>query len=965
MDADKPLYNSRLFKIYLEYIKKEYPDLAVEEILQYAKMTLYEVEDKGHWFNQKQVNRFNKILAAKTKNPRISQDVGRYAASSKGMSFVKQFVLGMVNPATAYLLLDKSYKLLSRAAIIKTKKCGSSKIEIIVKPRPGVNEKPHQCLNRTGIFEALAKYFTQNYAKVEHPKCIHRGDASCKYIITWDKTPSIIFKKIRNWLLLTEILFIIPLIIFLPYFTAISSIFGITALIFLLDHFAASTEKKELKETISSQGQAAKENLQEISLRYHNAMLVQKVGQASASIFEVKQLAKTVLANIAKHLGFDNALIMMPNPNKTSLIYTAQYGANPILKKFLKQLRIPLNKKSAPFRIFSLVFIRKKPLIINNIDKIKSKLPDAAYKIMIKNRLKSYICVPIIYKKRALGIMIVSNQGTLRRFTESEINLLQGITSHIAVSIINARTFQKLHESRERYRNLYENSPHAYFTISAVSELILDSNPMAANLTGYTREELNGSKFIRLIDDSYQNTAKIKEIRATFFKKKSLHDMELQIQQKDGSPIWISLSLEPIFDNHSNLVEGRVLMIDISGRKGLENRLRHAQKMEAIGTLAGGVAHDLNNILSGVVSYPELLLFDLDPASPFSDPLKKIKKSGEKAAAVVQDLLTLARRGVAVKEVVNLNSIMIDYLKSPEYENLLSLHPRIEVETDINYDLLNIIGSPVHLSKIIMNLISNAAEAMPTGGLVKLITHNQYIDCPKDGTAFLPEGDYVVLIVADQGFGIAKEDLERIYDPFYTKKKMGRSGTGLGMAVVWGSVKDHNGHIEVSSKLNKGTTFTIYIPATRESLTKESPTEEPDYMGNGETVLIVDDMQEQMEIASNMLRKLGYSVSSVSSGEKAVEYVAKYSPDMVVLDMIMEPGMDGLSTYKKILNFHPEQKAIITSGYSESSRVKEALRLGAGTYIRKPYMLKKLGKALHDEFARQPQTNKKDQIKQC
>ena len=369
--------------------------------------------------------------------------------------------------------------------------------------------------------------------------------------------------------------------------------------------------------------------------------------------------------------------------------------------------------------------------------------------------------------------------------------------------------------------------------------------------------------------------------------------------------------------------------------------------------MAGGVAHDLNNILSGVVSYPELLLFDLDPASPFSDPLKKIKKSGEKAAAVVQDLLTLARRGVAVKEVVNLNSIINEYLKSPEYESLLSLHPKLEVETDINYDLLNIIGSPVHISKIIMNLISNAAEAMPTGGLIKLITQNQYIDCPADETAFLPEGDYVVLIVADQGFGIAQEDLGRIYDPFYTKKKMGRSGTGLGMAVVWGSVKDHNGHIEVSSELDKGSTFKIYIPATRQNLTLVSPPEVPaDYMGNNETVLIVDDTHDQMEIASNMLKKLGYSVNSVSSGEKAIEYVAKNSPDMVVLDMIMEPGIDGLRTYKEILKLHPEQKAIITSGYSESDRVKEALRLGAGTYIRKPYILKKLGKAVHDELAK-------------
>ena len=193
-------------------------------------------------------------------------------------------------------------------------------------------------------------------------------------------------------------------------------------------------------------------------------------------------------------------------------------------------------------------------------------------------------------------------------------------------------------------------------------------------------------------------------------------------------------------------------------KQHLALKLQNAQKMEAIGTLAGGVAHDLNNILSGLVSYPELLLMDLAEDSPLRAPLKTIQKSGEKAATIVQDLLTLARRGVAVKEVMNLNQILQEYLQTPEYEKLMGYHPGVVLSTDLASDLLNISGSPVHISKTLMNLISNAAEAMPQGGTIHLATSNAYIDRPISGYDDVKEGEYVILKIADTGIGITAED---------------------------------------------------------------------------------------------------------------------------------------------------------------------------------------------------------------
>jgi len=388
-------------------------------------------------------------------------------------------------------------------------------------------------------------------------------------------------------------------------------------------------------------------------------------------------------------------------------------------------------------------------------------------------------------------------------------------------------------------------------------------------------------------------------------------------------------------------------------RRYLEAQLAKAQKMEAIGTLAGGVAHDLNNILSGLVSYPELLLMDLPEESSLRQPIITIQESGQKAAAIVQDLLTLARRGVSVREVMNLNSLIDDYLSSPENKKIMEFQSAVTVETNLQSDLFNIMGSPVHLSKTIMNLVSNSAEAMPNGGKIIITTENRYIDKSIKGYDAVDEGDYATLTVTDSGIGIPPENIERIFEPFYTKKAMGRSGTGLGMAVVWGTVKDHKGYIDVQSELGEGSTFTLYFPITRKKLPLETQSVSAEkFKGNGESILIVDDIKEQREIASGMLERLGYTVSSVPSGEEALAYIQNKRADLLVLDMIMQPGMDGLETYQKILQYHPDQKAVIASGFSESDKVKEAQNIGAGTYVKKPYSFEKIGMAVKGELSK-------------
>lgn len=381
----------------------------------------------------------------------------------------------------------------------------------------------------------------------------------------------------------------------------------------------------------------------------------------------------------------------------------------------------------------------------------------------------------------------------------------------------------------------------------------------------------------------------------------------------------------------------------------LKEKLSLSEKMEAIGRLAGGVAHDLNNVLSAIVSYPELMLMKLPEDSPFRKPLLTMKRSGQRAAAIVQDLLTLARRGVEIREVVNWNEIIKEYMKSPVFERIKLRHRKIKINVELDDDLLNIEGSPVHLTKALMNLISNAAEAMPEGGTLTITTNNLY---PRGEFDASEVTDFVVLTVSDTGVGIARKDLKRIFEPFYTRKEMGISGTGLGMTIVWNTMQDHGGYINMWSKVGKGSHFELYIPATAKSpeAMGSGHVNVAALMGNGERILVVDDVLEQREIVTVLLNELGYWVESAGSGEEAVEYLKTNDVDLLLLDMIMETGMDGLDTYKKILNMKPGTKAIIASGFSETNRVRKAIKMGAATYIAKPYTLEKIGAAIKKEL---------------
>lgn len=543
---------------------------------------------------------------------------------------------------------------------------------------------------------------------------------------------------------------------------------------------------------------------------------------------------------------------------------------------------------------------------------------------------------------------------------QGELVLNLPIVAHDEIGRLTAtfnQMVENIKESKMEQKKAEEGRIRLAAAIDQTSETVVITdlkgsiqyvNPAFEKLTSYSHAETIGQN-PRILKSGKHDQEFYKNMWATLLRGE-VWKGHLINKKKDGSLFEEEATISPVKNSEGQITNFVAVKRDVSREILLEKQLHRSEKMEAIGMMAGGVAHDLNNILSGIVSYPELLLLDLPADSPLRKPIETIQNSGLRAADVVADLLTVARGTAAAKEVCDLNKLLREYLESPELKRPLETQPGITLHTNLTPDLFTINCSTIHIRKCILNLFINACEAIDKVGTVTISTRNRYIDKPLKGYDEVRRGEYVVLSVADTGSGISPADREHIFEPFYSKKVMGRSGTGLGLAVVWSAVQDHNSYIDITSD-DQGTCFDLYFPASRELADdgKDQITSQ-DLQGKGQSVLVIDDEATQRDIATSLLSRLGYQPSSVSSGEGAVNFLRTHKIDLLVLDMIMDPGINGRQTYEQIIALHPGQKAIIASGFSETVEVKKAQSMGAGIFIKKPYTINQLGKAVKREL---------------
>lgn len=453
-------------------------------------------------------------------------------------------------------------------------------------------------------------------------------------------------------------------------------------------------------------------------------------------------------------------------------------------------------------------------------------------------------------------------------------------------------------------------------------------------IIGKTSDELLPADLAKIIREQIRNTISSGE----------MHTIEYQLEVPGQGPQDFEGRMVKCGED-----EVTSIVRNITGRKkaaeeknALENQLNQAKRMESIGLMAGGVAHDLNNILSGIVGHPDLILRKLPKDSAIRKQIEAIRDSGMRAAAVVDDLLTVARGAASTREHHELNTLIVEYLNSLECGKLKSLHPQVLISHELHAAESSIFCSQVHIKKCIMNLVTNAVEAITNSGTVTLATYKRFIDEQSGIAKGLKSGEYLVLSVRDSGPGISKQDIDHIFEPFYSKKNMARSGTGLGLTVVWNTVQDHKGQIFVDSN-GSGTNFELYFPCPEPADGNLTPDKEKTDSApsscEGEHILVVDDEPLLRDIAYEMLLSFGYRVDSVSSGEEAIQFVKSTKVDLLLIDMQMEPGINGYQTYKEISTLYPGQKAIIASGFSENKDIKACLELGAQDFIKKPYTL--------------------------
>ncbi len=504
----------------------------------------------------------------------------------------------------------------------------------------------------------------------------------------------------------------------------------------------------------------------------------------------------------------------------------------------------------------------------------------------------------------------------------------------------------------KEFKLLIQNTTDIVWTLNG-NLVITHTNPSVFTILGYKQNKILGINISTLVEQKQVENF-INRIR-----KETQFSDEFQIAHENKSFIPVEINCSHIKNAGKTDSKYQIIIRDLTQRKAqekeqerLKEKLVQAEKLKALGVLAGSVAHDLNNILSGIATYPEVLMMESDIDPKLRQGLTIIKDSGQKASDVVSDLLTISRGANAEMEVVNINSILERYMSALDFTKIRNTYPSVDIELMSEPELLNIRGSYIHVEKTIMNLVINAVEEVSEQetGNVLITTSNKYIDPSIPGYEDIPQGEYAVLSVIDNGSGIDKDSLKNIFQPFFTKKEMGKSGTGLGLTVVWNAVQDHKGFINIHST-RQGTTFDLLFPAIRQEVSKKTePGTLDEIRGEGQIILIVDDLKNQQQIALSILKNLGYKAVAVDDGFKAVEFIKKNKVDLVILDMIMAPSISGLETYRMIKAINSGQRAIIASGYSASEDVQIAQDLGAGSFVKKPYTILDMGIAIKEEL---------------
>lgn len=522
------------------------------------------------------------------------------------------------------------------------------------------------------------------------------------------------------------------------------------------------------------------------------------------------------------------------------------------------------------------------------------------------------------------------------------VELSTGIYIQAIMADVTTRndTARNLRESEEKYRLVVKNANDAIYI--AQDERIRFPNPKTVEIFGYSEEEFAQTPLQALIHPDDRDMV-MERHHQRLNGKTPPSAYEFRIVSKTGDTVPVSLSTVSI------TWEGRPATLnflrDMTQQKEWDKIAHQVERMEAVGTLAGGIAHNFNNALMGIQGRVSLLQMHKDPSHPDVEHLKGMEVSIRRASELTKDLLAFAKGGKYEVKPTSMNVLI-------QHENQIFSQTKKEIRFTEDFDegIWNVDADQGQMRQMLMNLYLNAWHAMPEGGELHVQTENVIVDEEHEGGADVASGRYVKITIADSGTGMDQATLEKIFDPFFTTRDMG-VGTGLGLASVYGIVRNHGGFIHVSSDEGKGTTFTIFLPASEKKVAEETRPVEGIVKGEG-TILLVDDEKMILDVGGLLLRQLGYEVITADNGKDAVEQYLKNREkiDLVLLDMIM-PGMSGGATFDLLKEIDPRIKVVLASGYSMDSRAREILDRGCSGFIQKPFSLKELSQKIQEHIS--------------
>ncbi len=566
-----PLYNSRIMKTYIEYLTKFHPHVDVGLILKEANISMHQLEDGGHWFTQQQHDCFHRVMNEHVSNVNIPREAGRYAPFSKASGLVTQYTLGFITPKAAYMVLEKLYPHLSRALILRSNIIASNKIEIEAIPKPGVAESVYQCENRTGTFEAIAKLFTGKFAHIDHPLCMHKGASFCKYVLSWEETSTIRWKRYKQFAVGAGfILGAIALIFHNPsYWDAIIILYllGVFGIYNHLNHL----EKDELVVNIRSKGDSAEHLLNQINQRYNESLLVKEIGQATSMILNIDDLLKFIMESLEKRLDFDRGMIMLVNKEGTRLVYKVGFGYHINGKMDSQPFEFHLDKPESKGVVVE-TFRKKKPYLVNDITEFEKNFSERSRSVAKQMEVSSFICVPIVFEQEAMGILMVDNIRSKRPLTESDMSLLMGIAPQVAISITNATSFEKIRSSEERFKALSENAPDIIYTVDSLG-LLTYVNPAWERVLGHKEEAVLGESLVNFIhkEDAGLFVDNFDKIRK---KRQNTINLFGRLNHKNGEERLFSMSGAPNLDALGQVIGVVGTFKDITDLKRSEAELQ-------------------------------------------------------------------------------------------------------------------------------------------------------------------------------------------------------------------------------------------------------------------------------------------------------------------------------------------------------------------------------------------------------